>query len=210
MSEFLSNLFSYDNFSSIGSPGWLWCTVLIFLKVSYDAGAGKLNPLKTEFKISSEVNKKLNLDYWQISTFSIAVYILQALFDGISVKGVSILFSAITTYISIFGLRSLRKAKKKIENNDIDEKIFISKFDSENIDISIALERLTKLIKTTYYRLYFLLVISIGIIILSHFILIEWIWTLSFTFVFLSFICQSIIILIDKLISDINMAKTSG
>ena len=196
MSNFFTNLFLIENYSSMGAPAFLWIALLILFKVSYEAGKGKFNPVKSVFPLSNEVNKELNLNWWQICTLFIGLYIIRALLEGISYKEVAILFSSMSIYIAIFGLYTINNAN--IDNINIES--LKSKFNNKNKSLEKAIKEIEKLMALTRKTLLGLLVLNIIIMISSLLLDINWLWIISHILLFISFACQSMVILIDKLV----------
>ena len=196
MSNFFTNLFLIENYSSMGAPAFLWIALLILFKVSYEAGKGKFNPVKSVFPLSNEVNKELNLNWWQICTLFIGLYIIRALLEGISYKEVAILFSSMSIYIAIFGLYTINNAN--IDNINIES--LKSKFNNKNKSLEKTIKEIEKLMALTRKTLLGLLVLNIIIMISSLLLDINWLWIISHILLFISFACQSMVILIDKLV----------
>ena len=158
MSNFFTNLFLIENYSSMGAPAFLWIALLILFKVSYEAGKGKFNPVKSVFPLSNEVNKELNLNWWQICTLFIGLYIIRALLEGISYKEVAILFSSMSIYIAIFGLYTINNAN--IDNINIES--LKSKFNNKNKSLEKAIKEIEKLMALTRKTLLGLLVLHVN------------------------------------------------
>ncbi len=153
---------------------------------------------KNIFTLSKNVYQELNLNYLQICTFSIVIYIVLALADGISSKGVTMLYSTMSIYIAVFGLYALHNAKNRI--NSVDREKFKSKFDDKNINIEESIQKVKCFIFLVNLVLWVLLIINSTIMIISILFVINGLWIASFSLLFISFLGQSSIILIDKLV----------
>ncbi|WGE42294.1 hypothetical protein [Actinobacillus equuli] len=200
MFDILARVFSTDNFSSLSSPVFLWLSILVLFIVTYKAGNGKFNPPKYKFSLSKNINEELNLSYLQICTFAIGVYILAAIFEGISTKGVAILFSGMSVYISIFGFRILRKAKIKIHNNSLNKEKLKSKLENKEVNINEALKRIDVCINLIMLFVVILFFVNVSILIYSYISPIDWLWIISYCTVMFGFFTQSMIILIENLV----------
>lgn len=197
MTNFFIDLLKTENYLSVGAPGWLWIALIVLLVASYKAGKGEFNPAKSTFSLSDEVNKELNLSWWQICTLAVAIYAIRALLEGISYKEVAILYSGISIYISLFGLYTLNIAKSKI--NSINIQNLKAKLGNGNINPKASIGKIKIYISLTNCLLWILFIASVSIMITSLLFDINWLWIVSFIMLFISFMCQSIVILIDKL-----------